>query len=92
MNVPDHPAREITLPKLPAAASLGLLDELRGYPENLKPRGLCETLTGACRRMISGMPWRQDAPLVREAAGMAEYLPPPLPSRLYTRDTMCWIP
>jgi hypothetical protein len=45
MNVPDHPAREITLPKLTAAASLGLDTELRGYLENLKPRDLCETLT-----------------------------------------------
>jgi arginine deiminase len=29
--------------------------------------------------------------LVREAAGVAEYLLPPLPNTLYTRDTTCWI-
>ncbi len=29
--------------------------------------------------------------LVREAAGMTEYLLPPLPNTLYTRDTTCWI-
>jgi arginine deiminase len=28
---------------------------------------------------------------VREAAGVTEYLLPPLPNTLYTRDTTCWI-
>jgi hypothetical protein len=56
MSVPDHLACEIPLPKLPAAASLGLVDEVRGYLENFKPRDLAETLIGACRHTISGMP------------------------------------
>ena len=29
--------------------------------------------------------------LVRDAAGVNEYLLPPLPNTLYTRDTTCWI-
>ncbi len=29
--------------------------------------------------------------LAREARGMGEYLMPPLPNSLYTRDTTCWI-
>ena len=29
--------------------------------------------------------------LVREAAGITEYLLPPLPNTIYTRDTTCWI-
>jgi arginine deiminase len=29
--------------------------------------------------------------LVRDAAGVSEYLLPPLPNTLYTRDTTCWI-
>src|SRR5690606_30709639 len=29
--------------------------------------------------------------LVREAPGVNEYLMPPLPNMLYTRDTTCWI-
>lgn len=29
--------------------------------------------------------------LVRDAAGITEYLLPPLPNTLYTRDTTCWI-
>ena len=31
------------------------------------------------------------AVLVRQAAGVTEYLLPPLPNTLYTRDTTCWI-
>ena len=29
--------------------------------------------------------------LVKDAAGVTEYLLPPLPNTLYTRDTTCWI-
>ena len=29
--------------------------------------------------------------MVREATGVSEYLLPPLPNTLYTRDTTCWI-
>ena len=29
--------------------------------------------------------------MVKEAAGVTEYLLPPLPNTLYTRDTTCWI-
>lgn len=29
--------------------------------------------------------------LIRDAAGITEYLLPPLPNTLYTRDTTCWI-
>ena len=29
--------------------------------------------------------------LVREAAGITEYLLPPLPNTIFTRDTTCWI-
>ena len=29
--------------------------------------------------------------MVREATGITEYLLPPLPNTLYTRDTTCWI-
>ena len=29
--------------------------------------------------------------MAREATGVTEYLLPPLPNTLYTRDTTCWI-
>ncbi|MBB4262951.1 MULTISPECIES: arginine deiminase [unclassified Bradyrhizobium] len=77
---------------IPNQVGLGLIDELRAYLESLKPRELAETLIGGLST--------QDFPearggetlrLIREAAGMTEYLLPPLPNTLYTRDTTCWI-
>jgi arginine deiminase len=58
----------------------------------LKPRDLAETLienvsTHNFRDAHGG----EMLQLVREAAGMTEYLPPPLPRKRYARDTTWWI-
>jgi len=71
---------------------LGLLDEIRGYLESLPPRKLAETLIGG----LSTEEFPEDIggeqlTLIKEAAGVTEYLLPPLPNTLYTRDTTCWI-
>ncbi|WP_407180840.1 arginine deiminase [Bradyrhizobium sp. STM 3562] len=71
---------------------VGLVDEVRGYLEALKPRELAETLIGGLSTQefperIGG----EMLALVRDAAGVNEYLLPPLPNTLYTRDTTCWI-
>src|SRR4029077_20794241 len=71
---------------------LGLVDEVRSYLEGLKPRDLAETLIGGLSTQefpehIGG----EMLALVRDAAGVDEYLMPPLPNTLYTRDTTCWI-
>ena len=71
---------------------LGLVDEVRSYLEGLKPRDLAETLIGGLSTQefpehIGG----EMLALVRDAAGVNEYLLPPLPNTLYTRDTTCWI-
>jgi arginine deiminase len=50
MNVPDHPAWEIPLPKLPAATSLCPVDELRGEALSLKKLRVVETGGNAYRR------------------------------------------
>ena len=43
-------------------------------------------------RGLPGDPRRRDAPArSSDAAGVTEYLLPPLPNTLYTRDTTCWI-
>ncbi|MNS82267.1 Arginine deiminase [compost metagenome] len=70
----------------------GLLDEIRGYLESLPPRKLAETLIGG----LSTEEFPEDIggeqlALIKEAAGVTEYLLPPLPNTLYTRDTTCWI-
>jgi arginine deiminase len=71
---------------------LGLVDEIRSYLEGLDSRKLAETLLGGLST--------EDFPethggemlkLVKDAAGVTEYLLPPLPNTLYTRDTSCWI-
>ena len=58
----------------------------------LQPRDLDETLIGGLSTTefpdkVGG----EMLELVRDAAGVAEYLLPPLPNTLYTRDTTCWI-
>jgi arginine deiminase len=64
-------------------------------------RAFLDSLTGAelARILIGGLT-TSDLPddylsgyvgLVRESTGRPEYLLPPLPNTLYTRDTTCWI-
>ncbi|MBB3978357.1 arginine deiminase [Rhizobium azooxidifex] len=71
---------------------LGLIDEVRSYLEGLSNRELAETLIGGLSTFefpeaIGG----EQLALIRDAAGVNEYLLPPLPNTLYTRDTTCWI-
>lgn len=77
---------------VPNQLGLGLVDEIRGYLDGLPDRELAETLIGGLSthefpEEIGGTLLR----LVRDAAGVNEYLLPPLPNTLYTRDTTCWI-
>jgi arginine deiminase len=68
----------------------GLVDEVRSYLEGLTDRELAETLIGGLSTYE--FPGTGDTmELVRDAAGVNEYLLPPLPNTLYTRDTTCWI-
>jgi arginine deiminase len=77
---------------VPNQLGLGLVDEIRSYLEGLSDRELAETLIGGLSTVefpetIGG----EMLELIRDAAGTAEYLLPPLPNTLYTRDTTCWI-
>src|SRR5215468_7801978 len=77
---------------VPNQVGLGLIDEIRSYLEGLSDRELAETLLGGLStkefpETIGG----EMLDLIRDAAGTAEYLLPPLPNTLYTRDTTCWI-
>ena len=71
---------------------IGLVAETRAFLDALSPRDLS-------RYLIGGMT-THDLPadlrpgylaLARESGGVTEYLLPPLPNTLYTRDTTCWI-
>jgi len=77
---------------VPNQVGLGLVDEVRSYLAGLPDRELAETLIGG----LSTYEFPETfggatLALVREAAGVTEYLLPPLPNTLYTRDTTCWV-
>lgn len=77
---------------VPNEVGAGLVDEIRGVLDQLPPRELAETLIGGLSSYE--IPDRGDSELlrlVRDALGVNEYLLPPLPNTLYTRDTTCWI-
>lgn len=71
---------------------IGLIDAARAYLETLSPRELAEYLVGGLA--TSDLPEDFRSPhlaLARESTGAREYLMPPLPNTLYTRDTTCWL-
>jgi len=93
-TVADPRARDWILDRqvVPNQVGVELMDELRSYLEGLSPRDLAETLIGGLS--TEEFPEARGGDtlrLIRDAAGVAEYLLPPLPNTLYTRDTTCWI-
>ncbi|MGP3713793.1 arginine deiminase [Yersinia enterocolitica] len=79
---------------VPNEVSLGILQETRNYLESLEPRLLAEVLIGGLSTTElhkDGKCDKEELKLIREAVGITEYLLPPLPNTLYTRDTTCWI-
>jgi len=71
---------------------LGLVADTRAFLESLEPRRLAEFMIGglATTDLPDGFRPAYLA-LAREHTGVREYLMPPLPNTLYTRDTTCWI-
>ncbi len=77
---------------VPNEVGLGLVDETRSYLDSLEPRQLAAFLIGGMS--TRDLPTELGAgfrALAGEATGVTEYLLPPLPNTLYTRDTTCWI-
>jgi arginine deiminase len=71
---------------------LGLVDGTRAYLETLDPKQLAEFLIGGLATNDLPEDFRSGyISLVRESTGAREYLMPPLPNTLYTRDTTCWL-
>ncbi len=72
---------------------ISLMAETRAYLETLENRELAETLIGGLSTYdVPDDFGGESLKLAREAnSGVAEYLLPPLPNTLYTRDTTCWI-
>jgi arginine deiminase len=71
---------------------LGLVADTRAFLEGLAPRKLAEFIIGGLATTDLPDDFRPDyLALAREHTGVREYLMPPLPNTLYTRDTTCWI-
>ncbi|MBU8809443.1 arginine deiminase [Mycolicibacterium goodii] len=92
MDIPE--ARDWLLDRkiVPNEVGLGLVEDTRGFLDSLTSRRLAQLLIGGMS--ISDLPAEMKSgyrALAREATGVTEYLMPPLPNTLYTRDTTCWI-
>ncbi|MFB7241428.1 arginine deiminase [Streptomyces populi] len=71
---------------------LGLVDGTRAFLESLEPAVLAEYLIGGLSTVDLPDEFRTGyLALARESTGVREYLMPPLPNTLYTRDTTCWL-
>ncbi|MEV3859427.1 arginine deiminase [Streptomyces sp. NPDC050095] len=70
----------------------GLIDDTRAFLETLEPRQLAEYLIGGLATTDLPDDYRSAyVSMARESTGVREYLMPPLPNTLYTRDTTCWL-
>ncbi len=71
---------------------LGLVSETRAFLDGLEHRALARYLIGGLSTADLPDDFRPAyIALAREKTGVREYLMPPLPNTLYTRDTTCWI-
>ncbi|SDE27105.1 arginine deiminase [Blastococcus fimeti] len=71
---------------------LGLIEDTRAFLGELDDRRLAEFLIGGLSTADLPADFRPGyVALARESTGAREYLMPPLPNTLYTRDTTCWI-
>jgi arginine deiminase len=92
LDLPDAKAwildRKITANEV----GIGLMDETRAFLEGLDHRTLAEYLIGGLATTDLPDEFRSGyIALARDTAGARDYLMPPLPNTLYTRDTSCWI-
>jgi arginine deiminase len=77
---------------VPNEVGLGLVNDTRGFLDSLPLQRLAELLIGGLSTRELPVELKSGyRALAREAAGVTEYLMPPLPNTLYTRDTTCWI-
>lgn len=92
MEVPG--ARDWLLDRkiVPNQVGLGLVDGTRAFLESLTADQLAEFLIGGLATADLPDDVRSGyVALARESTDSREYLMPPLPNTLYTRDTTCWL-
>ena len=92
VDIPEAKAWLLDRKIVPNEVGLGLVDETRAFLEGLESPRLAEYLIGGLA--TTDLPDELRTPyvkLARESTGARDYLMPPLPNTLYTRDTTCWI-
>jgi arginine deiminase len=92
MQIPDARAWLLDRKIIANEVGAGLVDDTRAFLDELDPTALARFLIGGLStRDLPGEFRPGYIALAREATGVNEYLMPPLPNTLYTRDTTCWI-
>ena len=77
---------------VPNQVGLGLVDPTRAFLESLAPAELAEFLIGGLAADDLPEEHRMDyGALAASGGGPREYLLPPLPNTIFTRDTTCWL-
>ena len=77
---------------VPDDVGLELVDDTREFLERLEPRALAEFLIGGLATVdITGGFDDDHFALAEYSPDAREYVMPPLPNTLYTRDTTCWL-
>jgi arginine deiminase len=92
LDIPDAKSWLLDRKIVANEVGLGLVDETRAFLDGLDSRKLAEYLIGGLATTDLPDDFRSGyLKLAREATGARDYLMPPLPNTLYTRDTTCWI-
>jgi arginine deiminase len=92
MAIPDATGWLLDRKIIANEVGIGLIDGTRAFLESLDQRQLAEYLIGGLATSDVPDEYRTDYfALAREQTGAREYLMPPLPNTLYTRDTTCWL-
>ncbi|NUT35232.1 MAG: arginine deiminase [Hamadaea sp.] len=92
MELPEAKSWLLDRKIIPNEVGLGLVDDTRSFLESLDPRKLAEYLIGGLATTDLPDEFRSAyVAMARESTGAREYLMPPLPNTLYTRDTTCWL-
>ncbi len=92
MAIPDARSWLLERKIVPNEVGIGLVDDTRAFLSSLSPRELAVYLIGGLATSDLPADFRSGyVALARESTGVREYLMPPLPNTLYTRDTTCWL-
>jgi arginine deiminase len=92
MSIPEARAWLLDRKVVPNRVGQFLVDGTRAFLESLVPAQLAEFLIGGLA--TADLPEEHrfaSIALARESSGVREYLMPPLPNTIFTRDTTCWL-